>query len=103
MNNNNVTMPTTDEMKKYIELLDEASEKYSKFVSLQEKANEINFLSIEDVCSILDCCENTAKKLFNDPEFPCENYGRKKKILVSEFIKFFAVRRDKNKSLYWSN
>lgn len=92
-----------DELQEYIDLLETAKERYEELISLQKSSKDIRFLSIEEVCQYIDCCDNTGKKLFNDPEFPSENYGRKKKVLASEFIKFFSVRRDKHNSAYWSN
>ena len=99
----NINMPTTAELREYIELLTLAKDKYTELMELQEEPVSIEFLSISNVCDILKCNIKTALKLFNDPEFPCENYGKEKKILAKEFIRYFSVRRDKNKSLYWLN
>lgn len=103
MNKNNESALSIDNVAEYIELLNEATRKTQELYELQKKTNKIEFLTIEDVQNSLGICEKTAKKLFNDPEFPSNNYGREKTIMASEFIKFFSVKRNKKNSAFWNN
>lgn len=102
MVNNVQNMPSRSELEQYIELLQTAQQKYNELIELQKEAPSTRFLSIEDVCHAIKCSDKTAKKLFNDPEFPSENYGRSKMVSETAFLEFFSVRRDKHNSAYWN-
>lgn len=84
-------------------IIEEICEYKKQIDALNQKETIIEFLTVDEVSRILDISKKNANKLFNDPEFPSNNYGKEKKVLVSEFTKFFSHRHDKNKSLYWKN
>lgn len=86
----------------YVTLINEAILKTEELYEWQQKTNQIEFLSIKDVCRILQISPKTAKKLFNDPEFPSEDYGKEKRIMASAFVDFFSVKRRKKYSSYWN-
>lgn len=92
-----------EDLIKIKDIFEEICEYKKQIDDLNQKETIIEFLTVDDVSRILDISKKTANKLFNDPEFPSNNYGKEKKVLTSEFIKFFSHRQDKNKSFYWKN
>lgn len=92
-----------EDLIKIKDIFEEICEYKKQIDTLNQKETIIEFLTVDDVSRILDISKKNANKLFNDPEFPSNNYGKEKKVLTSEFIKFFSHRRDKNKSLHWKN
>lgn len=92
-----------EDLIKIKDIFEEICEYKKQIDDLNQKGTIIEFLTVDDVSRILNISKKTANKLFNDPEFPSNNYGKEKKVLASEFIKFFSHRRDKNKSLHWKN
>ncbi len=61
----------------------------------EEKKELPIFLTMEDVAKILPWGENTIQALFNEKDFPACNFGKAKVVEINAFLKYFAVRRDK--------
>lgn len=100
---NEINNLNIEDLIKIKNIIEEICEYKKQIDALNQKETIIEFLTVDEVCRILDISKKTANKLFNDPEFPSNNYGKEKKVLVSEFVNFFSQRHDKNKSLYWKN
>lgn len=62
--------------------LKEARELLEVFNVIEEKAenikNQVGFYSIKDVCKLTGMSEPTVQAIFNRPDFPVCDYGRKK-------------------------
>lgn len=74
--------------------LKEAQELLKIFNIVEEKANkirnEIGFYTIKDVCELTGFSEPTVQAIFNRPDFPVCDYGRKKVVLISAFCEYFS-------------
>ena len=62
-------------------------------------SSEVIMYSIADIIEMTGWM--TVQKLFNDPQFPSANYGKKKVIENHALMQFFSVRRDKERDNYW--
>lgn len=71
----------------------------------QTNCNNINdnclFLNMQDVINITGWSKKTVELLFNHPDFPCTDIGKKKLVLKTAFMKFFSTRRCKDDEVYW--
>ena len=60
------------------------------------------FLSIEDVMEMTKWSKQTVQDLFNRPDFPCTDFGKRKLVTLPALLQYFSVRRCKNKRAYIS-
>lgn len=83
----NVTTNAASELKDAEELL-------RIFNIIEEKGekikNQIGFYTIKDVCQLTGFSEPTVQAIFNRPDFPVCDYGRKKVVLISAFCDYFS-------------
>ena len=74
--------------------LKDAEQLLKIFNILEEKAdkirNQIGFYTIKDVCELTGFSEPTVQAIFNRPDFPVCDYGRKKVVLISAFCDYFS-------------
>ena len=85
--------------------LDEAIEKTSKLLENLKLLNEIDlpivFVTVEDLVKATNLSRKTVLNIYNDPEFPCCDYGKTKIAELSAVIEYFSVPRRKELSIYW--
>ena len=78
--------------------------------SVVEKLEKINnetlllkFLTVEDLIKATGFSRKRVLELFNDPEFPCCNFGKKQIVEINAALAYFSVPRRKEYSVYWRN
>lgn len=73
--------------------LKDAEQLLKIFNILEEKAdkirNQIGFYTIKDVCNLTGLSEPTVQTIFNRPDFPVCDYGRKKLVFIPAFYDYF--------------
>lgn len=62
---------------------------------------DVTFYSIDEVRKLLGWSEMTVQKLFNDPNFPSTDFGKRKVVESHALIRYFSVRHEKKKEKYW--
>lgn len=65
--------------------------------------SDIVFLTIKDVIKITGYSKKTVELLFNDPDFPSCDFGKKKIVEKNAFLQYFSKRHQKDRSKYWRN
>lgn len=74
--------------------LKDAEQLLKIFNILEEKAdkirNQIGFYTIKDVCELTGFSEPTVQAIFNRPDFPVCDYGKRKIVLISAFCDYFS-------------
>lgn len=74
--------------------LKDAEQLIKIFNILEEKAdkirNQIGFYTIKDVCELTGFSEPTVQAIFNRPDFPVCDYGKRKIVLISAFCDYFS-------------
>lgn len=82
-----------------LEQIDSQIEKLKELLKLQEEVHNnvisLAFLSVEDVMKLTGWGRNTVNKLFDEPDFPCCDFGKEKKAEIHAVIKYFSVPRRK--------
>ena len=61
------------------------------------------FFNIEDVMKMTGWSRKTVEELFQHPEFPSTDLGRKQLVLKTSFINFFSVKRKSSERNTWIN
>ena len=84
---NEINNLSIEDLIKIKNIIEEICEYKKQIDALNQKETIIEFLTVDEVCRILDISKKTANKLFNDPEFPSNNYGKEKKVLAGYKIK----------------
>lgn len=64
-------------------------------------STEVLFYSIDEVKKLLGWSEMTVQKLFNDPNFPSTDFGKRKVVEAHALIKYFSIRHEKKREKYW--
>lgn len=54
------------------------------------------FLSVEDVAEKTGWSVKAVQKLFNMPDFPSTDFGKRKIVLASSLAAYFSVRRERS-------
>ncbi|MBR3149239.1 MAG: hypothetical protein IKF64_03635 [Eubacterium sp.] len=83
--------------------LKQLNEEIERFCNNSEKLIDENilFLDIASVQKITGWSKKTVEDLFNHPDFPCTDLGKRKLVLKVAFIKFFMQRRCRDEKDYW--
>lgn len=76
-----------------VDELKEANELLSVFNMIEEKAEsirqQIGFFTVEDVCKLTGISKPKVLELFNRPDFPVCDYGKKKIVFIPAFYDYF--------------
>ena len=57
---------------------------------------QLVFYSEADLVRMTGWSKKTIQRLFNDPQFPAVQYGKKRLIEHNNLIRYFSVKRNKN-------
>ncbi len=66
-------------------------------------SEEVRFYTMADLQKMLNWCEPTVRKLFNDPHFPSVDFGRNKVVEAHALIEYFSRKHEKENELYWNS
>lgn len=76
-----------------LKLLDEMLEKIKQ---IEENSRMLTFITISQFAEMRHCSITVAERLFNEPTFPSENYGKQKVVEISALKNWYMQKRDKN-------
>lgn len=91
----NIQINNTDELNQLDEQIMKIKELLELQAQVKENVSAIAFLSVEDVMKLTGWGRNTVNKLFDEPDFPCCDFGKEKKAEIHAVIKYFSVPRRK--------
>lgn len=83
--NNNID----EELKKVDELI-------KKLDEAEDKAIQLQFISIRDLAKMTGWGVTTCQRIFNSKNFPSCDFGKEKKAEISAVKKFFSVKRSES-------
>lgn len=80
-------------IKQYEQSLQEANALLDDFISKRAKAESYEtFYTVEDVMEKTGYSKPTVLNIFNSPDFPCENRGKKQIVSARAFWKYYDER-----------
>lgn len=79
--------------------LDEQIEKcealIKKYEELGHKSKQVHFVTVKELAEMHRCSISTAQTLFNLPDFPSEDFGKEKVVLLEALKNFYMTKRSK--------
>ena len=72
-----------------------------KYTDSQCLSSDVRFYTITDVMKMTGWGEKAVQNMFNDPEFPCSDFGRTRIVESHALIQYFSVRRTKEDKAQW--
>ena len=79
----------------------EEKRKSNVIITNHYASNTVVFLDAKELSKKLGWSMRKVFKLFNDPEFPSSDYGKKKVVEMDALKKYFSVKRERKDSEYW--
>ena len=74
----------------------EVDELLLKLNEISKLKNEmLVFITAEELAERMGCCQTTANRIFNRPDFPTITFGKPRVALLSAVIEYFSIRRGK--------
>lgn len=88
----NLQIEETNDIKELVQTMKEIRDCLLQLVNIQEKQDEISFISRKDIKSIFNFTDTTVEKMFNRADFPVIMIGEHK-VEKSALNKWFQERR----------
>ncbi len=61
----------------------------------EDKSKMLTFITIEQFAQLRGCSLHVAQRLFNEKDFPSENYARTKVVLLDSLKAWYSRKHDK--------
>ena len=84
----NIDTDLDEQIKKCEELI-------KKYEELGDKGKQLHFVTVKELAKMRKCSLKTALDLFNLPDFPSEDFGKEKVILLEALREFYMTKRSK--------
>lgn len=85
----NVEMNIEEQIKKCDELL-------TRYEKLEEHSKKLHFITIKDLAEMRNCSIKVAQDMFNLHDFPSEDFGREKVVLLEALKEWYMSKRNKS-------
>ncbi len=74
--------------------IDEQIKKLKELIELQSEVKNntafLTFVGVEDLMEMTGWGRNTINKLFDEPDFPCCDFGKEKKAEIHAVLQYFS-------------
>lgn len=77
------------------EQIEKCNELLKKYEELEGHAKQLHFITIRELAEMRKCSIATAQYLFSLPDFPSEDFGKEKVVLLEALKEFYMTKRSK--------
>lgn len=87
-----VTLNIDTDLDEQIEKCEELIKKYEE---LGNKGKQLHFVTVRELAEMKHCSIKTSQDMFNLPDFPSEDFGKEKVVLLEALKEWYMTKRSK--------
>ena len=78
------------------EQIRKCNELLAKYEKLEEHSKKLHFITIKDLAEMRNCSIKVAQDMFNLHDFPSEDFGKEKVVLIEALKEWYMSKRNKS-------